>query len=89
MKLEWIRGNDEDITGKTVSYIDNPVRMSIHKCFRCGDSLFFTCNDLGIHGVNLDTENCREAKEIAFTILKNRCNELIKKINQLDLYEEE
>lgn len=89
MRLEWKKGCKEDITGMTVRSIDSPVRMSIHKCFRCGDDLFFTCNDLGIHGVDLDTENCHEAKEIAFTILKNRCNELIKKINQLDLYEEE
>ena len=85
MKLEWIRGNGDDITGKTVDYIDKPVRMSVHKCFRCGNSLFFTCNDLGIHGVNLDTENIDEAEEKAIKILFDRCDELAKYIDELNL----
>lgn len=85
MNLKWIRGNDEDITEKTVSYIDNPVRMSIHKCFQCKDSLFFTCNEFGIRGVSLNTEDVDKAEEIAMKILYSRCNELVRCIDELRL----
>lgn len=85
MNLKWKRGNEEDITGKTISYIDKPVRMNIHKCFQCKDSLFFTCNDLGIRGIYLNTENIDEAEEIATKILFNRCEELVKYIYELKL----
>lgn len=83
MNLKWKRENGEDTTGKTVSYIDKPIRMNIHKCFQCKDSLFFTCNDFGIRGIALHTENIDEAEEIAMKILYDRFNELVKYINEL------
>lgn len=85
MKLEWIRGNGDNTTEKTVSHIDKPVRMRIHKCFHCKDSLFFTCNEFGIHGVSLCTENINEAEEIAMKMLFDRCDELTKYIDELKL----
>lgn len=85
MNLKWKRGNGEDTTGKTVSHIDKPIRMSIHKCFRCKDSLFFTCNEFGIRGVSLCTENIDEAEEIAMKILFDKCEELAKYIDELRL----
>lgn len=85
MNLKWKRENGDDTTGKTVSHIDKPVKMSIHKCFQCKDSLFFTCNDFGIRGVALYAENIDEAEEIAIKILSNRCDELTKYIDELKL----
>lgn len=85
MNLKWKRENGDDTTGKTVSHIDNPVRMSIHKCFRCGDSLFFTCNDLGIRTASLNTKDVNEAEEIAVEILFSKCDELAKYIDELCL----
>ena len=85
MNLKW-KGNqkyNEDISKATIRSIDKPIRMSIHKYVGCGDLLYFTCPELGINKVSLNTEDFDEAEIKALKVLKNRCNTLVTKVETI------
>lgn len=85
MNLIW-RGNqkhNEDISKATIRTIESPLKMSIHKYIGCGDSLFFSCYELHISNVDLQTDNFDEAEIKAMEMLQNRLNELVEKVNSI------
>lgn len=85
MNLKW-KGNqkyNEDISKATIRSIDKPIRMSIHKYVGCGNLLYFTCFELGINNVGLNTEDFDEAEVKAMEILKNRCDALVSKVESI------
>lgn len=85
MKLDW-KGNQrrgENIGKATIRKIDFPIKMSIYKYVGCGDALFFTCHEFGINQMDLHTEDWDEAENRVLRILKNKCDELVKKVDQL------
>lgn len=85
MKLEW-NGNqkyNEDINKSTIRTIEEPLHMSIYKCNGCGNKLFFDCEELGIHCVDLKTENFNEAEKLAMEMLDKRCKILMTKVNSI------
>ena len=82
MKLKW-QGNqkyNQDISKATIRSIDKPIRMSIHKYVGCGNLLYFTCSELGINNVGLNTEDFDEAEIKAMEVLKSRCDALVAKV---------
>lgn len=85
MKLKW-QGNqkyNEDISKATIRSINKPIRMSIHKYVGCGDLLYFTCSELGIDNVGLNTEDFDEAEIKAMGVLKSRCDALVAKVETI------
>lgn len=85
MKLAW-KGNqryNEDISKATIRKISSPIAMSIHKYVGCGDNLYFSCNEFGFIRTDLCTEDWDEAEKKALNMLKNKCDELIKKVDEL------
>lgn len=85
MKLYW-KGNqkyNEDISKATIIRINSPLKMCIHKYAGCGDKLYFDCHELDINCIDLHTEDWDDAEAMAVFILKNRCDELMQKMNML------
>lgn len=85
MKLEW-KGNqksNEDENKATIRFVEQPLYMSIHKYFGCGDKLFFDCRELGIDCVDLKTEDFDEAEMNAIKILSDRCKQLAAKVDTI------
>lgn len=85
MRLKWETSEKcSDISEAMVIHVDKPLEMSIHKFIGSGRAEWaLYCPDLGIRYEILGAESFDNVENKAMETLKNRCDELMKKVEMI------
>lgn len=72
MKLDW----EEKGNMGSIKHLKQPIEISIHKYFGCGDALFLSCPTLRISQFNLNTEDWDTAEGKAIKAIESTISNL-------------